>query len=91
MLCAWSQGTVLDKSPRVRAAYGTELNAAAPAWAVELTQQVRAATPQPGDRNLRLSQPCVDEGGIHSISKGAVQPAWGVDGQLEWVSMLDQT
>lgn len=52
VLCAGSQGTALDNSLMVTAAYGTELNAAAPAWAEELTHLVRAATLQE-DRNPR--------------------------------------
>lgn len=52
ILCAGSQGTVLGNSLMVTAAYGTELNAAAPAWAEELTHLVQAATLQE-DRNPR--------------------------------------
>lgn len=70
MLCAGSQGTVLDNSLMVTAAYGTELNAAAPAWAEELTHLVQAATLQE-DRNPRPgSKTC-----LWSLSTTAVDAA----------------
>lgn len=57
-LCAGFQRTVPDNSPRVRAAYGTELNEAAPAWVEELTQLVRAATLQNDCQSRRDTKTC---------------------------------